>query len=135
MPVNCKRCGLGIVFENGRPLDASTGIPHSIKSCKTKPGYVYCPKHMEVFSQKNPCSHYTKYGYQPGQSENFFIERIQEDYCPGDWFKRKQNRKNSFDKMKEGQKCNRCGLVFPRNATRQDTDSHEQECKLQTKLA
>jgi hypothetical protein len=67
-------------------------------------------------------------------NEQFVMNLIQEQYEKGDWFKRKQKRKTSFDKMKEIQKCNLCGMVFPKNAKRPDMDRHEEQCKLQSKL-
>jgi hypothetical protein len=134
MPINCKRCGIEIRFDDGKCINANTDMPHSIRKCNTKPGYVYCPKCMNVFPRRNVCEHYRKYAWEPDHSEQWFIDIINEDYYPGDWFKRKQKRKTSFDKMKEGQKCNLCGMIFAKNATRQDMDEHEKECKLQTKL-
>ena len=132
--INCKRCDLEITFDNGRCLSASTGIPHDIRKCHTKPGYVYCPKCQKTYPKTSACDHYLAYGWKFNQKEEFVLNLIEESYVKGEWFSRKNKRKTSFDKMKEHQKCKLCGLVFGTNATRITMDIHEEKCKLQTKL-
>jgi hypothetical protein len=134
MSINCKRCDLPITFDNGRCLSASTGIPHDIRRCHTKAGYVYCPKCQKSYPKTSACEHYLTYGWKFNHNEQFVYNLILESYMKGDWFQRKNKRKTSHDKMKEGQKCKLCGLVFPKNAKRSDMDTHEEKCKLQSKL-
>ncbi len=132
--MNCKRCGIAIKFDNGICINASTDVPHNISHCKTKGGYVYCPKHQDVFPQNNSCEHYKEYGYTPGQTESFFIKLIVQEYKKGSFLHRKNNRKSSqFDKLKGPTICTNCG----KNLTHLDSleqDRHAKECYKQKKI-
>ena len=132
--IRCKRCDLEITFDDSRCLSASTGQPHDIRKCITKPGFVYCPKHQSTYPRTSACDHYLAYGWKFNHSERFVMDLILQDYQDGDWFHRRKNRKTSHDKMKENQVCKKCSFAFPKKATRFDMDAHEAECKLQTKL-
>ena len=131
--ISCKRCAIEITFDESRCLVASTGMPHDIRKCYTKPGFVYCPECRQSSPKTNSCNHYMMYGWKYNQNEDFFLKLITQKYEEGDWFNRR-NRKTSFDKMKENQSCSRCGVVFCKNADRIKMDAHEKQCVLQVKL-
>ena len=78
----CKRCGVNLEWENGKPM--SNGITHEINKCSTKPGYVYCPSCKDIFLKYDACQHYKFYGYIGENGENFFINLIRRKYKPGD---------------------------------------------------
>jgi len=120
--INCKRCGIQIKFDNGICFDIN-GRPHKINECKTIPNHVWCPEHREIFSQNNPCVHYTQYSYAPGQSEQFFIDLILKNYQKGDWFTRKRYTKKSGDKMKKSV-CTKCDIPI-HNMTQKQQEIHE----------
>ena len=132
--INCKRCNLEITFDESRCLSASTGQPHDIRKCKTKPGYVYCPKCRDTFPRTNACTHYLTYGWKFNQNEEFVLDLIQQNYVDGDWFNRRNNRKVSGDKMKERQYCKKCKKTFPANFDASKMSLHEKVCSLQQQL-
>ena len=132
--INCKRCGIAITFDESRCLNVNTGMPHDIRKCNTKPGYVYCPECRQSFPRTNACKHYLTYGWKYNHNEEFILKLITEKYTEGDWFNRRNNRKTSFDKLKKDQFCKKCGLKFPQNANRIKMGAHEKECALQAKL-
>jgi len=132
--ISCKRCGIGIIYDESRHLNPSTGMPHDIRKCRTKAGYVYCPKCRNSFPRTNACSHYLTYGWKYNHNEEFFMKLMQENYVEGNWFNRRKNRKTSFEKLKENQYCKNCNMTFPKNADRIKMDAHEKQCILQTKL-
>lgn len=130
----CRRCGIPVYFDDGRCINLNLGTPHDITKCNTKHDHVWCPKCRDAVPQRNPCYHYRYLGYEEGQSEEFFIKLILEDYKKGDFNNRWRKRKSSqFDKMKPGQKCSRCNKDLTR-MNRVQQDQHEQECKKQSKL-
>lgn len=134
MKIACKRCDIEITFDNGRALNYQTGTYHDIRTCTTKPGFVYCPECRDAFPENYVCEHYKKYGYSPGQKESFFIDLIQKNYTPGDHFRRKQKRKSSqFDKLKSKQICNICKKDITK-LSRMDQDKHEEACRMQRTL-
>ena len=51
--------------------------------------------------------HYTQYSYTSGQSEQFFIDLIIQNYQKGDWFSRRNKFRKSGDTMKRSV-CNKC---------------------------
>jgi len=132
--INCKRCGIEITFDESRCLNANTGMPHDIRKCNTKNGYVYCPSCRTAYPRNSVCDHYKTYGWKFNQNEKFFINLIQQNYVEGEWFNRKKNRKISFDNLKENQFCKNCNMTFPKNADRTKMNAHEKQCVLQTKL-
>ena len=132
--ISCKRCGIEITFDESRCLSVNTGMPHDIRKCNTKPGYVYCPEHRESFLRTNACDHYQMYSWKPHHSETFIIKLITEKYQKGDWFNRRNNKKVSGDKMKEKQFCKRCMKQFPQNTDAVKMSIHERECVLQKQL-
>jgi hypothetical protein len=132
--INCKRCDIEITFDDSKCLSVNTRMPHDVRKCKTKPGYVYCPEHRESFVKTTACSHYHMYGWKPHQNEVFFLKLITEKYTEGDWFQRRNQKKVSGDKMKEVQICEKCNKIFPANWDRTKTDAHERECNKQMQL-
>ena len=132
--IRCKRCDLEIAFDDSRCLSASTGQPHDIRKCNTKPGYVYCPKCRNTFPRTNACSHYMSYGWKYNHSEEFVMRLIQQDYTEGDWFSRRNKKKVSGDKMKGRQYCKKCKKTFPTNFAADKMSMHEKMCSLQTQI-
>ena len=133
--INCKRCDLEITFDDSRRcLSYSTGMPHDIRKCNTKPGYVYCQECLDSFLKSNPCKHYQEYGYKPNEAERHFINLIREKYEVNSFLSRKWKKKTSHNPMKENQSCSHCGLKFPQNADRTKMDAHAKKCVLQMKL-
>lgn len=130
----CKRCDIGITFDDSRCLSANTGMSHDIRKCRTKSGHVYCPECRDTFPRTNTCSHYKMYEWKFNQNEDFFLKLIAEKYHAGDWFNRRNSKKTSFDKMKGCQACSRCRLVFAKHIDRVKMNAHEKDCILQTKL-
>lgn len=63
----------------------------------------------ELFPQRNPCKHYTSYGYIPGQNEEFIINLITQNYSKGDWFTRRNKFRKSGDSMKKST-CTKCDI-------------------------
>jgi len=132
--INCKRCGIEITFDESRCLNTNTGMPHDIRKCNTKNGYVYCPSCRTSYPRNSVCDHYKTYGWKFNHNEEFFIKLIKENYTDGDWFTRRNKRKVSGDKMKGPQRCTHCNAIFTQNVTRVQVDAHEKQCVLQTKL-
>ena len=132
--ISCKRCGIGITFDESRCLNANTGMPHDIRKCVTKNGYVYCPKCRTSYPKNSVCDHYKTYDWKFNHNEEFFMKLIKENYVEGEWFNRRNNKKTSFDKLKENQSCKNCHMTFPKNTDRIKMDAHEKQCILQTKL-
>ena len=74
------------------------------------------------------------YGWKFNHKEEFVMNLILEKYEDGDWFRMKNSRKTSFDKLKDRQFCKNCLKPFSQNTDRIKMDLHEKECILQTKL-
>ena len=118
-----------ISFENGRYF-LQNGIPHDIRSCSTVSGYVWCPAHQDKFLENSPCDHYTKYKYEPGMAEGFFIKLILANYREGDWHSRRNGFRNG-SKMKKSvcKKCNAPIHNMSYSQQRLHERMHEKESK------
>ena len=132
--IRCKRCDLEITFDDSRCLSYSTGMPHDIRKCRTKSGYVYCPEHRDTFLKTNACSHYLMYGWKFNHNELFVLKLINEKYVEGDWGRRRNGKKFSGDKMKEKQQCKKCLKVFPASFDAAKMETHARDCVVQKQL-
>lgn len=138
--INCKRCDLEIAFDDSRCLSLNTGMPHDIRKCRTKPGYVYCPQHREAFLKTNACNHYLTYGWKSDHSEAFVLDLINKKYVEGDWFHRRNKKTSQYSGTLKNSVCGICDeklnhLSFRMQKKHQnDCIKHQEEMKMQHTL-
>ena len=102
----CGRCGTAVKWDEGKQFDMN-GRPHSARNCKTKPGYVWCPKHRALFHENAVCVHYQKYNWEPGQHDDHLVELIYKEYEYGDMWKWREKKDAEKEKI-----CTTCGKPF-----------------------
>lgn len=55
---------------------------------------IRCPACDRSMPETDPCEHYKKYNWKPGENETFFIKLIQQNYAPGSFGGWKNKRKS-----------------------------------------
>lgn len=125
--IHCKRCGVGIRWENRTCMNAHTGAPHRPGQCSTKPGYVWCPECFAVYPKRTPCIHYRQLHYRPEYSEEFFIRRIRASYME------RKSMPSRYSGTLKRSTCGHCGREVNGLDARQQ-EEHLAECMKQKHL-
>lgn len=87
--MNCEFCGSeSVVVKHDKEIDKLIlwDVQKDASHNCTVP-VIFCPSCMKLMTQQNPCEHYKKLAYRPGENESFFIQRIKFPPAP------KQNKK------------------------------------------
>ena len=124
----CKRCGEAVKWDEGKQFDLH-GVPHNIRDCRTKAGFVWCPKCKTCFHEKGVCEHYKKYNWEPGQSDELLVDLIAKKYEYGDRWKYRDKKDAEQEKT-----CPKCGSQFGTMGEKRHMQAHKMQEEGQNNL-